>query len=100
MTETHYAEIMQELKSAKEKYPIFPADIIHRVAIMCEESGEAMQAALNHVYHQEPISHLRSEVIQAAAMCFRILESIDNMIPHSGVFDDLIKMLDKALDDK
>lgn len=68
-------EVLNELKKAKEKYPEWPDDKIHQVAIMAEESGEAVRAALNHVYHNEHISEYRTELLQTAAMCIRCLEN-------------------------
>jgi hypothetical protein len=68
--------ITAELESAKDKYPDWPVDIIHQVSIMNEEAGESIRAALNHVYHNEPIEELEGELIQTAAMCIRCLEAI------------------------
>lgn len=68
--------ILAELRRAEAKYPAWPADLIHQVAIMQEESGEAIRAALNHVYHDEPLQELRGELVQTAAMCLRCLKSM------------------------
>ena len=70
-------EIISELIDAKAKHPDWPTDLIHQIAIMSEESGEAVRAALNHVYHGEDISELRKELIQTAAMCIRCLEQME-----------------------
>lgn len=68
--------ILAELRMAEAKYPAWPADLIHQVAIMQEESGEAIRAALNHVYHGEPIEDVRGELVQTAAMCLRCLKNM------------------------
>ena len=73
-----YEAIEDELKSAIEKYPAWPDDKIHQVAIMNEESGEAIRAVLNHVYHNDPISDVRNELIQTAAMCIRCLINMED----------------------
>jgi len=66
--------IENELKAAREKHPAWPSDIVHAIAIVNEESGEAMRAALNHVYHGDPSDEIIIELIQTAAMCIRVLE--------------------------
>lgn len=69
--------ILAELRRAEAKYPAWPADLIHQVAIMQEESGEAIRAALNHVYHGEPLEDVRGELVQTAAMCLRCLKNLE-----------------------
>ena len=68
--------ILAELLRAEAKYPAWPTDLIHQVAIMQEESGEAIRAALNHVYHGEPLADVRGELVQTAAMCLRCLKNM------------------------
>ena len=75
-TEAIIGDIVAELRRAEEKYPAWPADLIHQVAIMQEESGEAIRAALNHVYHGEPLADVRAELVQTAAMCLRCLKNM------------------------
>lgn len=67
------SEIIMELDRAEIKHPHWPEDIIHAVSIMQEESGEAIRAALNHVYQGESIEDLKKELIQTGAMCVRCL---------------------------
>jgi len=70
-------EILKELKSAEIKYPQWPNDIIHQAAIVNEESGELIRAALNHYYHKNQIEQLRREAIQTAAMAIRFLKNLN-----------------------
>ncbi len=70
-------QIRTELKRAKKLHPIWPSDQVHQVAIVCEEAGEALQAALNHVDHGKSFYEIRKEIIQTAAMCERWLEVND-----------------------
>ena len=45
--ETALAMVMAECVRAEALYPVWPKDPVHQMAILCEESGEALQAALN-----------------------------------------------------
>lgn len=73
-----YQEIENELVKAKAKYPDWPKDKIHQVAILAEETGEAVRAMLNHVYHDETLLEVKKELIQSAAMAIRCLEKINS----------------------
>ena len=75
-TDAIIGDIVAELRRAEAKYPAWPTDLIHQVAIMQEESGEAIRAALNHVYHGEPLEDVRGELVQTAAMCLRCLKNM------------------------
>ena len=70
--------ILRELDKAKKKHPNFPKDRIHQVAIMAEESGEAIQAAIDLIYDKGTIKNLETELLQTAAMCIRTLENMGN----------------------
>jgi len=68
-----------ELCKARLKWPNYYNDVIHAVGLICEESGEAMQEALDLTYDDGAIGALKDEIIQTAAMCFRALENIDDL---------------------
>ena len=70
-------QILQEKGYAERLHPDWPDDLIHAVAIVAEESGEAVRAALNHIYHGGDVDEVRTELIQTAATCLRALEHID-----------------------
>jgi hypothetical protein len=70
-------EIVHELVLAERKHPSWPDDPIHQVAIMVEEAGEAMQAALQMVYENGSVEALKKELIQTGAMVVRCLENLD-----------------------
>ena len=65
--------ILSELKRAEEKHPGWPDDIVHAVAIMIEEAGEAMQAAIDCHYKGGDIELLRIELAQVGAMAIRTI---------------------------
>ena len=70
-------DIRDELIEAMEKFPDFPCDPIHAVSIMSEESGEAIQAAIQWMYEKGNRRKTREELIQTAAMCIRAISGID-----------------------
>lgn len=69
-------ETVAELSKAESKHPSWPEDVIHQVSIMNEESGEAIRAALQIVYENGNTTDLKTELIQTAAMCFRVLKNL------------------------
>ena len=72
----HIADILRELPRAEELHPAWPDDIVHQVAIMCEESGESLKAALNAHYFGDPVEEVRKELVQTGAMVLRCLEHL------------------------
>lgn len=71
-----YSEIDSELNMAKKKHPDFPEDMFRQVAIMQEEAGEVTKAVLDYHYAGGSLNDVKSELIQTAAMCMRMLEAI------------------------
>jgi len=64
-------EVRAELNRARGLHPVWPDDQVHQVAIVCEEAGEALQAALNYQDHGKPFAEIRKEITHTAAMCER-----------------------------
>lgn len=65
--------IHEEYCRACKKHQFWPEDIIHQVAIMQEEAGEATRASLNYVYEDGSLEELRKELVQTGAMVIRCL---------------------------
>lgn len=74
-------EISEEIDNAVNKFPTFPNDALHALAIISEEHGELCKAVLQHTYepHKATIDDIRMEAIQTAAMCIRFLLSLDEL---------------------
>jgi len=74
-----FIDIKKEIKSATAKFPDWPTDPIHAMAVLGEEYGELNKDVLQLVYepHKTSLENMRSEAIQTAAMAVRFLMSID-----------------------
>jgi hypothetical protein len=77
-------QILKELKAAKKKHPQWPDHIVARAAIVGEEAGELMRAALIFKYEraeapegqENQLKEMEKEAIQTAATCIRFLECL------------------------
>ena len=74
-------EIETELGMAIKKFPNWPTDGLHAVAIIGEESGELTKSVLQLTYepHKTSISEVEREAIQTAAMAVRFLMTLDDL---------------------
>lgn len=70
------SDVMAELHRAEKKFPTWPDNIIEQAAIVSEESGELIRAALQVKYEGGNIEDCRKEAIQTAAMCIRFLKHL------------------------
>lgn len=72
-------EIAKELDRAVEKFPEFPTDPLHALAVLGEEYGELNKAVLQYTYEPKKTSkeEIKSEAIQTAAMAIRFLISLE-----------------------
>ena len=73
-TETQAVElVLAELARARKKHPKWPPDKIHQAAIVAEEAGELVQAALDARYGGGSLSDIDKEATHAAATAIRLL---------------------------
>lgn len=70
--------ILEELNRAQSKFPMWPVDPIHASAIVEEESGELMRAALQFSYEEGAAVCMTDEAIQVGAMALRFLMGVGN----------------------
>ncbi len=69
-----------EVRRAMRKFPTWPTDPFHALAVIGEEFGEVQAGTLQHIYEPEKgvtREHLRAESVQLAAMALRNLLSLD-----------------------
>lgn len=71
--------VLDEIERALRKFPTWPTDPLHALAVLGEEFGELTRAALQSVYepHKVTSDDLRSEAVQTAAMALRFVASLD-----------------------
>lgn len=67
------ADILKEVERAETLHPNWPNDPIHGAAIVGEESGELIKAAIDFEYHSSPAADMETEAIQVAATAIRLL---------------------------
>lgn len=72
-------EVFDEVRRATVKFPTWPTDPLHAVAVLGEEFGELTKAVLQSTYepHKSSPADVREEAIQVAAMALRFLASLD-----------------------
>ena len=70
-------EVREEMARAEQKFLGWPVDPVHGAAIVAEEAGEALQAALDFYYGRSDERALRKELIHTAAMALRFLKNLD-----------------------
>jgi hypothetical protein len=66
--------VSEEVERARVKHPVWPTDILYAAAIVAEESGELMRAAVQHRGEGGTLEACDKEAIQTAATCIRFLE--------------------------
>lgn len=78
-TKTVIDQVAAELERATIKFPTWPTDPLHALAVLGEEFGELTKAALQLTYepHKSNAADVRMEAIQTAAMALRFAMSLD-----------------------
>jgi len=78
-TRVQLDRVVAELDKATHKFPTWPTDPLHAVAVLGEEFGELTQAVLQLTYEPDKSTQddVEKEAIQTAAMALRFLLSLD-----------------------
>lgn len=73
-------EIVDEVSRATSKFPTWPTDPLHALAVLGEEYGELTKAMLQMTYepHKTSLDEVRTEAIQTAAMALRLAMSLNH----------------------
>lgn len=71
--------VLAEVAKATAKFPTWPTDPLHALAVLGEEFGELTQAVLQSTYepHKSTPDDVKTEAIQTAAMALRFLMSLN-----------------------
>ena len=72
-------DVKAELARATAKFPTWPTDPLHALAVLGEEYGELNKAMLQLTYEpgKATAADVREEAIQTAAMALRLAMSLD-----------------------
>ena len=70
--------VLDEVERAKAKFPQWPTCIIQSAAIVSEESGGLIQAAIQCTYEGGNESECQTEAIQTACTAFMFLEAVES----------------------
>lgn len=75
-----FGAVMAEVRRATAKFPTWPTDPLHALAVFGEEFGELTKETLQLTYepHKSTVEDFRKEAQQTAAMALRFLASLDN----------------------
>jgi hypothetical protein len=73
------SEIVAEVGRAMRKFPTWPTDPLHALAVLGEEFGELTKDVLQLTYepHKTNRDNVRTEAMQTAAMALRFVASLD-----------------------
>ena len=72
-------QITAEVARATVKFPTWPTDPLHALAVLGEEYGELNKAMLQLTYepHKTSLEEVRTKAIQTAAMALRLAMSLE-----------------------
>ena len=73
--------IYSEVVKAEGKFPHWHKDIIHAAAVLCEESGELLQACINYHFGRGTIDEVEKEMAHTGAMVYRFGLHLENYKP-------------------
>ena len=80
-------QVIAEVERATVKFPTWPTDPLHALAVLGEEFGELTKEVLQMAYepHKTNKDKVRIEAIQTAAMALRFVASLDKYEYKPGI---------------
>lgn len=80
-------DVLNEVERATRKFPTWPTDPLHAIAVLGEEFGELTKDMLQLTYepHKTSAANVRTEALQTAAMALRLFMSLDRYEYRPGV---------------
>jgi len=78
--------VIAEVERATRKFPTWPTDPLHALAVLGEEFGELTREMLQLTYEPEKstLDSVRKEAVQTAAMALRLVMSLDRYVYAPG----------------
>lgn len=78
MSDAALEAVKDELRRATKKFPTWPTDPLHALAVLGEEFGELTKAVVQNTYEPEKstLDDVTEEAIQTAAMALRFVASL------------------------
>lgn len=67
----NYKAYMLRAKRSREKHPTMGKDYVHAAAVVCEEAGELVRAALQTMYEDGKYYLMHREAVQVGATALR-----------------------------
>ena len=65
--------VMEEVSRAETKFPDWPEDVVYGAAIVAEEAGETLKAAVDIWRERGKFEELKKEIVHTVAMGMRFL---------------------------
>ena len=74
--DTLLKEVKNELDRAKKIHPKYPINTFEQVSILNEKIGAVTKAVNDYKANENTLYHIKEELIQAAAMCIRMITNL------------------------
>lgn len=96
MSKPETRELAEEIANAINKFPTWPTDPLHALAVLGDEFGELTKAMLQLTYepHKSSVEKVRTEALQTVAVALRLFRSLDRYEYHRSEQHDQARTID------